>query len=107
MIGLCHIPGGQTIYDASNFDWAQLHVTFQEDEAEVLDNRPLKGALLYHEVEAVFLEDVKDMHHNFMMWFFGPTTKDEDVVHVDGHNSLIDKLLENVIQHHLEGDATC
>ena len=37
----------------------------------------------------VFLEDVEDSHHNLMMLFFGLATKDEDVINIDGHNSLL------------------
>ena len=70
-----HIPGGWPVSDASNFDQVHLHVTFWEDEAKVFDHRLLKGAFLCFEVEVVFLEDVKDLHHNLVMLFFGLTAK--------------------------------
>jgi len=89
--------------DAHNFDWVHLYMTFQEDEAEVLNHGLFKGALLHFEVEMVLMEDVKDSYYDLMMLFFSLTTKDEDVIHVDGHYTFINELFEDVIHHHLEG----
>ena len=41
-----------------------------------------------------------------MMLFLSLTTKDEDVVHVDGHYPLVDEFFEEVVHHHLEGSKT-
>jgi len=35
------------------------------------------------------------------MLFLG-SAEDEDVIHVDNHDSLIDEFLEDVVHHHLE-----
>jgi len=78
-------------------------VTFQEDEAKVLNCGLFKGELLCFEVEMVLMEDVEDSYYNLMMLFFSLTAENEDVVHVDGHYPLINELFENVIHHHLEG----
>jgi len=67
----------------------------------------VKGALLYFEVDSVLTEDVKESYYNIMMLFFSLTAENEDVVHVDGHNPLIDELFEDVIHHHLEGGGGC
>jgi len=32
-----HVPGGQPVLDTSDLGWVHLYVTFQEDEAQVLD----------------------------------------------------------------------
>ena len=51
-------------------------------------------------------EDVEDSHYNFVMLFPGLAAEDEDVVHVDGHYSLIDEFLEDVVHHCLECGRT-
>ena len=80
-----HIPGGWPISETSKFDQVHLHVTFQEDEAKVLDCGLFKGELLHCEVETVLTEDVKDSYYDLMMLFFSLTTENEDVIHIDGH----------------------
>src|SRR5882724_8530947 len=52
------------------------------------------------------MEDVEDSHYNFVMLFLGLVAKDEDVVHVDSHYSLVDEFLEDVVHHHLECGGT-
>ena len=77
-----------------------------ENEAEVFNHGLFKGTLLSLEVEAVLPEDVKDLHYNHMMLLLGLAAENEDVIHVNGHDSFIDELLENVIHHCLEGHRT-
>ena len=53
-------------------------------------------------------EDVKDSHYNFVVSLPGLATKDEDVIHIDGHYSLVDEFFENVVHHCLEcGGTVC
>ena len=54
----------------------------------------------------VLMEDVKDSHYDPVMLFLSLTTKNEDVVHVDGDHPLINEFFEEVIHHHLEGGRT-
>src|SRR5882724_5666437 len=51
-------------------------------------------------------EDVEDSHYNSMVLLPGLATKDEDVVHIDGHYSLVDEFFENVVHHRLECGGT-
>ena len=51
-------------------------------------------------------EDVEDSHYNSVVLLLSLAAKDEDVVHVDGHYSLIDQFFENVVHHHLECGGT-
>ena len=81
-------------------------MNFQEDETEVFDHRLFKGTLLCFEIETVLTEDIEDQHYNPMMLFFSLTTKDEDVIQVDGDYSLVNVFFEEVIHHHLEGGGT-
>src|SRR5882724_8455862 len=60
-------------------------MTFQEDEAEVLNHGLFEGALLCFEVEMVLTEDVEDLYYNLVMLFFSLTAENRDVIHVDGH----------------------
>jgi len=78
-------------------------MTFQEDEAKVFNCGLLEGALLHFEVETVLMEDVEDSYYNLVMLFFGLTTKDKDVIHVNGHYPFVNKLFEHVLHHHLKG----
>ena len=41
-----HIPRHWPVLDTSDLDWVHLYVTFQEDDAEVLNHGLFKGALL-------------------------------------------------------------
>ena len=47
-------------------------------------------------------EDVKDPYYNCVMFLLGLAAKDEDVVHVNDHNSFINEFSEDVIYHCLE-----
>src|SRR5882724_2928277 len=69
----------------------------------------LHFSVLHHfKIEVVLTADVKDSHYNFVVLFLGLAAEDEDVVHVDGHYSLIDEFLEDVIHHCLEcGGTVC
>src|SRR5882724_7494421 len=56
----------------------------------------------------MLMEDVKDSHYNFVVLLLGLAAKDEDVVHIDGHYSLVDEFFENVVHHCLEcGGTVC
>jgi len=88
--------------DASHFDRIHLYVTFQKDETEILYHGLSKCALLGLEVEPMFVEDVQDLYYDGVVFLLHLATKDEDVVHVDDHNSFINELSEDVIHHHLE-----
>ena len=98
-----HVLGIQPVSDTSDLDQIHLYTSFQEDEAEVFDCGLLEGALLHFEVEMVLMEDVKDSYYDLMMLFFSSTSKDEDVIHVDGHYTFINELFEDVIHHCLKG----
>jgi len=76
---------------------------FQQDEAEIFDCGLFQGTLLCFEVKTVLMEDVKDSYYNLMMLFFSLTTKDKDVIHVDGHYPFVNKLFENLIHHFMKG----
>ena len=50
----------------------------------------------------MFAEDVKDSYYNGVVFLFCLAAEDEDVVHVDDHDSFVDELLEDVVHHCLE-----
>ena len=88
--------------NASYLDRIHLYMTFQKDEAEILYCHLSKCALLGPEVEPMLAEDVKNMHYNGVVLLLGLATEDEDVVHVDDHDSFVDNLLEDVVHNCLE-----
>jgi len=47
-------------------------------------------------------EDVGDPYYNGMMLLLGLAAKDEDVIHVNNHDSFVYEFSEDVIHHHLE-----
>jgi len=57
-------------------------------------------AVLSLEVEPKLSEDVED--HDGVVLLFGLATEDEDVIHVDEHNSFIYELSDDVIDNCLE-----
>src|SRR5882672_8298368 len=50
----------------------------------------------------MLVEDVQDSYYDGVVFLLLLATKDEDVVHIDDHNSFINELSEDVIHHHLE-----
>src|SRR5882672_3571887 len=88
--------------DTGYFDRIHLYATFQKDEAKILDCGLSECALLSLEVEPMFAEDVQDPYYNGMVFVLCLAAKDEDVIHVDDHNSFVDELSEDVVHHHLE-----
>ena len=69
----------------------------RENEAEVFNHGLFEGTLLGLEVEVVLPEDVKDSHYDHMMLLFDLAAENEDVIHVNGHDSFVNELLENVV----------
>jgi len=61
-----------------------------------------KHAFISLEVELMLAEDVEDPYYNGMMLLLGLAAEDEDVIHVNNHNSFIYEFSEDVIHHHLE-----
>ena len=53
----------------------------------------------------MFLEHVQDLSH-YPLMMFNDVGIHQDVIHVDHHIALIDKVLKDVIHHHLEGGWT-
>ena len=47
-------------------------------------------------------EDVEDLYYNGVMLLLSLAAKDEDVIHVNNHNSFIYEFSEDVIHYHLE-----
>ena len=56
-------------------------MTFQEDEAKLLNHGLFKGPLLHFEVEMVLMEDVEDSYYILMKLFFSLTAENEDAIH--------------------------
>jgi len=77
-------------------------VTFQKDEAKIIHCGSSECALLCLEVELMLVEDVEDPYYNGVMLLLGLATEDEDVIHVNDHDSFVDEFSEDVIHHHLE-----
>jgi len=77
-------------------------MTFNKDETEVLYHGLSKSALLSLEIEPMFVEDVQDLYYDCMVFLLSLATKDEDIIHVDDHNTFVDELSEDIIHHCLE-----
>src|SRR5882672_445328 len=101
-LDLCDVPWGQPVTNTGHFDQIHLYMAFRKDETKVLYCGLSESALLSLEVEPMFVEDVQDPYYDCMVFLLGLASKDEDVIHVDDHNSFIDELLEDVIHHCLE-----
>jgi len=66
----------------------------------------VKSALLSLEIEPMFVEDVQDLYYDCMVFLLSLATKDEDIIHVDDHNTFVDELSEDIIHHCLENCQT-
>ena len=77
-------------------------MTFLKDEIKVLYHGLSKSSLLSLEVDLMFVEDVQVPYYDCMVFLLHLAAEDEDVIHVDDHNSFVDELSEDVVHHHLE-----
>src|SRR5882724_6615156 len=97
-----HFFRGWPVMNTSHLDGVHFYVTFQEDEVEILYCGLSKCAFLSLEVELMLVEDIEDLYYNGVMLLLSLAAKDEDVIHVNNHNSFIYEFSEDVIHHHLE-----
>src|SRR5882724_6818105 len=94
-----HISWGQPIMNTGHLDGDHFYVTFQEDEARIIYCGSSECALLSLEVEPMLVEDVEDLYYNGMILLLDLASKDEDVIHVNDHNSFIYESLVDVVHH--------
>src|SRR5882724_9929854 len=91
-----HISQGQPITNTGHLDGVHFYVTFQEDEAQILCHGLSECALLGLEVEPILVENVENQYYNGVMLLLGLSAEDEDVVHVNNHESFIYEFSEDV-----------
>ena len=90
-----HISQGWPVTNASHLDGVHFYATFQKDEAEILYHGLSECAFLGLEVELMLVEDIKDLYYNGVMWLLSLATEDEDVIHVNNHDSFIYEFSED------------
>jgi hypothetical protein len=93
LLRLWHQPPGHSSY----LDWVHFYLAVRDDESEVFYVGTFEVAFVMSEEKLVFSEDVQDLSDDLAV-FFQVLGEDEDVI-----DAVIDKILEDVIHHGLEG----
>jgi hypothetical protein len=88
--------------DAFDFSWVHFHLSLTNDDAKVFNFLNVGVALLWFEVEVVFLKFLQNLVYTSGVLFFVVFGCDDDVVHVDFDPSLGNLFLEDVVYHRLE-----
>jgi hypothetical protein len=89
-------------HDAFDFGRVHLHLPLTDDDAKVFNFLDMEVALLWLEVEVVFLKLLQNLIYLAGMLFLIVFSHDDDVIHIDLDPSLGNLFLEDVIHHHLE-----
>src|SRR3979490_722895 len=94
-LDLLFVGGGRPLRHTSYLHWVHFDLVVQDDDSEVFNASLFELALLMSEVQLVLTETFHD-HAGDKAMFFQRRCKDEDVVEIDGDDTLGDKVFENL-----------
>src|ERR1700742_2782823 len=85
-----------------NLDRVHFNAVLGNDESQEFNLLRFKCAFFWLEIKIVILQNLKDSTGDLLQ-FLLRLGENENVVHVDHHNSFIYEFLEDVVHHCLEG----
>src|SRR5260221_12114430 len=90
------------VHDSLDFNGVHRYMVFGDDESKVVHLLTFEFAFLWSEEQLVGMEGLEYLLSDPLMVCKGGRV-DEDVVHVANGFIAIDKGVEDVVHHHLEG----
>src|SRR3981189_277427 len=101
-LDLLFVGRGRPLQHTSYLYWVHFDLVVRDDNTKVFDASLFELALLVSEVQLMTSQPFHNHAGNRPM-FFQCRCEDEDVIEVDGDNTLGDEVLEDFVHHCLEG----